>query len=108
MGYCDVRRANPGFLSLMWPWLHAWLSPADHARPANLIFVLAGHMSRKNYALQLFRDGLARRLLISVDRFEIRLVSKMALPIMLDLLKLAQDVPAPLRHFFCFVSRRGT
>jgi hypothetical protein len=80
--------------------LHGWLSPADPARPADLIFVLAGQMNRKHYALQLFREGLAQRLLFSVGRFEIRRFSKMALPIPLDLLKLAQDVPPPQRHFF--------
>jgi len=82
------------------PWLHGRLSSADSARPADLIFVLAGRMSRKHYALQLFRKGLAPRLLFSVARFEIRRFSKMALPIQLDLLKLAQDVPPPQRHFF--------
>jgi uncharacterized SAM-binding protein YcdF (DUF218 family) len=82
------------------PGLHAWLSSADHARPADLIFVLAGRMSRKHYALQLYREGLAPRLLISVGRFEIRRFSKMSLPTQLDLLKQAQDVPPPHRHFF--------
>jgi hypothetical protein len=82
------------------PGLHAWLSSADHPRPANLIFVLAGEMSRKHYALQLFRDGLAPKLLFSVGRFEIRRFSKMALPLPLDLLKHAQGVPPPQRHFF--------
>lgn len=80
--------------------LHAWLSPADQARAADLIFVLAGQMSRKEYALQLFREGLAPRLLFSVDRFEIRRFSKMALPTGLDLLKLAQEMPPPRRHYF--------
>jgi uncharacterized SAM-binding protein YcdF (DUF218 family) len=82
------------------PRLHAWLSSADHARPADLIFVLAGHVSRKEYALQLFREGFSPRLLFSVGRFEIRRFSKMALPIQLDLLKVAQDMPPPRRHFF--------
>jgi hypothetical protein len=82
------------------PRLHAWLSSAGHARPADLIFVLAGHMSRKHYALQLFHERLAPRLLFSVGRFEIRRFSKMALPTQLDLLKLVQDVRPPLRHFF--------
>ncbi len=68
------------------PWLHGWLSPADRARPADLIFVLAGQMSRKHYALQLFRAGLAPRLLFSVSRFEIGRFSMMALPVLLDLL----------------------
>jgi hypothetical protein len=82
------------------PGLHAWLSSADRTRPVDLIFVLAGQMSRKRYALQLFGEGLAPRLLFSVARFEIRRFSKMALPTELDLLKLAQDVPPIRRHFF--------
>jgi len=80
--------------------LHDWLSPADDARPVDLLFVLAGRMGRKDYALQLFLEGLAPKLLFSVARFEIRRFSKMALPVPLDLLKLAQDVPPPERHFF--------
>jgi|SRR5712692_393256 len=80
--------------------LHTWLSSADDSRPVDLIFVLAGGMSRKDYALQLFRKGLAPRLLFSVGRFEIRRFSKMALPIQLDLLEVAQDFPPPQRHFF--------
>src|SRR6266850_4244303 len=86
--------------------LHAWLSSTDHARPADLIFVLAGEMSRKHYAVQLFREGLAPRLLLSVGRFEIRRFSKMALPIQVDLLKQAQDVPPPQRHFFVLFQNR--
>jgi hypothetical protein len=86
--------------------LHAWLSSADRARPANLIFVLAGAMSRKHYALQLFREGLAPRLLFSVGRFEIRRFSKMALPIPLDLLNQVQDVPPPQRHYFVLFQNR--
>jgi hypothetical protein len=82
------------------PGLRAWLSPADQPRPADLLFALAGHMSRKHYALQLFREGLAPRLLFSVGRFEIRRFSKMALPSQLDLLKLAQELPPQQRHYF--------
>jgi uncharacterized SAM-binding protein YcdF (DUF218 family) len=57
-------------------------------------------MNRKQYALQLFREHLAPRLLFSVGRFEIRRFSKMPLPSPLDLLKLAQDLPPQLRHYF--------
>ncbi len=57
-------------------------------------------MHRKEYALELFRQGLAPRLLFSVGRFEIRRFSKMSLPAPLDLLKIAQEVPPPQRHYF--------
>ncbi len=80
--------------------LRAWLSQADLPRSADLIFVLAGRVHRKEYALELFRQGLAPRLLFSVGRFEIRRFSKMPLPAPLDLLKMAQEVPPPQRHYF--------
>lgn len=64
--------------------------------------MLAGRVYRKDYALELFRQGLAPRILFSVGRFEIRRFSKMALPVPLDLLKLAQEVPPPKRHYFVF------
>lgn len=86
--------------------LHAWLSPADAVRPADLLFVLAGQASRKHYALELFRQGLAPRLLFSVARFEIRRFSRMHLPVPLDLLAVAQDVPPPQRHFLVFFQGR--
>jgi uncharacterized SAM-binding protein YcdF (DUF218 family) len=84
------------------PRLHAWLSPVDAPRSADLIFVLAGRMHRKEYALELFRQKLSPRILFSVSRFEIRRFSKMALPVPLDLLKLAQELPPPQRHYFAF------
>jgi hypothetical protein len=57
---------------------------------------------RKEYALELFRRGLSPRILFSVGRFEIRRFSQMPLAVPLDLLKLAQDVPPPQRHYFVF------
>lgn len=80
--------------------LHSWLSWADAPRTADLIFVLAGRMSRKEFAFELFQKGLSNRILLSVGRFEIRRFSKMSLPVPIDLLALAQTVPPPERHFF--------
>ena len=87
---------------LLFPRLRAWLSPTDALRDADLIFVLAGRVYRKDYALELFRQGLAPRIMFSVGRFEIRRFSKMALPVPLDLLKPAQELPPPQRHYFVF------
>jgi uncharacterized SAM-binding protein YcdF (DUF218 family) len=98
-GEC-LNAANQPLLQL--PRLRAWLSPVDAPRSADLIFVLAGRVHRKEYALELFRQGLAPRLLLSVGRFEIRRFSKMVLPVPLDLLKLAQEMPPPQRHYFVF------
>ena len=102
MGYCEESLPTPNRSLPQLPRLHAWLSPADTPRSADLIFVLAGRVYRKEYALELFRQGLAPRILFSVSRFEIRRFSKMALPVSLDLLKLAQEVPPPQRHYFAF------
>ncbi len=88
------------------PTLHTWLSPADPPRSADLIFVLAGRMHRKDYALGLFRQGLAPQILMSVGRFEIRRFSRMTLPVPLDLFGLAQEVPPPRRHYFVFFHGR--
>lgn len=84
------------------PGLHAWLAPADAPRGAELIFVLAGRVHRKEYALGLLRQGLSTRILFSVSRFEIRRFSKMPLPVPLDLLKFAQETPPPQRHYLVF------
>ena len=84
----------------MIPSLTRWLSRTDPLAPAGVIFVLAGRENRKLCGLELFRDGHAPRILLSVARFEIRKFSKTALPIPVDLLKIAADVPAPQRHYF--------
>jgi hypothetical protein len=67
---------------------------------ADLIFVLAGRENRKQFGLELFNHGLAPRILFSVARFEIRRFSKLSLPVPLDLLEVASNVPPPQRHFF--------
>jgi uncharacterized SAM-binding protein YcdF (DUF218 family) len=102
MGYCGERLHTTDRSSHRLSRLRAWLSPADPPNSAELIFVLAGRVHRKQYALELFRQGLAPRLLFSVGRFEIRRFSKMSLPAPLDLLKMAQEVPPPKRHYFVF------
>ena len=79
--------------------VHSYDNPRQNA---DLIFVLAGRENRKLFGLELFNQGLAPRILFSVARFEIRRFSNLALPTQLDLLKLAQDVPPPQRHFFVF------
>lgn len=74
--------------------------PQTSLRTADLLFVLAGRENRKDYGLKLFRQQLAPRIVFSVARFEIRRFSELSLPVPVDLLKLAHDVPPPERHFF--------
>jgi len=57
-------------------------------------------MERKERGLELLRQHVAPAALFSVGRFEIRRFSKMDLPVPLDLLRIAQSVPPPQRHYF--------
>jgi uncharacterized SAM-binding protein YcdF (DUF218 family) len=77
-----------------------WLTGADTPVHADGIFVLAGHKSRKVFAIQLLERGIAPRLLFSVGRFEIRHFPELGLPQTIDLLQMAQGIPPPQRHFF--------
>lgn len=76
------------------------LSIAGESRPSDLIFVLAGRQSRKQYALELFQKGMAPRLLLSVARFDVRKLAALALPACVDLLPRAKSLPPEQRYFF--------
>ena len=80
--------------------LYDWLACADSIADGNLIFAVAGRESRKMFALKLFLEGRAPKLVLSVARFEIRRFDKLPLPVFVDLLSIAAPIPAPRRHFF--------
>ncbi len=80
--------------------LFDWMTRADPPAHADAIFVLAGHKSRKVFAIQLLEQGIAPRLLFSVGRFEIRRFPELGLPQTIDLLQMAQKIPPTQRHFF--------
>src|SRR5579864_1732418 len=80
--------------------LYDWLSPADNPGQGEVIFVLAGRQSRKLYALELFRQGAAGTLLMSVGRFEIRKFAQLSLPADINLQRIASATPPSLRHYF--------
>jgi len=82
-------------------WLYRTLSRNDAPEPADLIFVLAGRMERKRYALDLYRAGFAPRLLLSVGRFEVRKMSGIGFVASEELTRLRDRTPPPERHFFC-------
>jgi hypothetical protein len=75
------------------------LIQADSPAPADVIFVLAGRHERKSYGLQLFRDGLAPRLILSVGRFEVRKMGSLGFE-GLELHERAARLPPGNRHFF--------
>jgi hypothetical protein len=77
-----------------------FLSVDEAPRASDLIFVLAGRPERKTYGLELFREGFAPRLILSVGRFEVRQVARLGLGGDFGLRELAARTPASQRHFF--------
>jgi len=68
-----------------------------------MIFVLAGMPERKTYGLQLFRQGIAPRLILSVGRFEVRQMDDFGFRDLNLREKVARMVPRE-RHFFIELS----
>lgn len=80
--------------------LYDSLTLNDAVQPADLIFVMAGRMERKRYGIELYRNGIAPRLVLSVGRFEVSKMSVLGLE-RLDELKTFRDrTPPGQRHFF--------
>ena len=103
----EVQHTSRG--SLFQP-LRNFLAEADSPKPSDVIFVLAGLPERKVYGLQLFREGLAPRLILSVGRFEVRRIGGLGFND-LNLRDQAARLPPEQRHFFIDIvahSRRVT
>ncbi len=82
------------------------LSPGAGA--ADLIFVMAGRMERKPYGLELYRAGVAPRLVLSVGRFEVSKMGALDLEGLDVLITLRDITPPGERHFFVTVDAVGT
>ncbi len=79
--------------------LSDFLSADSAARRSDLIFVLAGLPERKRFALELFDEGLADRLIVSVGRYEVRQTAAL-LACGAELQQLARETAPQRRHFF--------
>ena len=79
--------------------LRNFLFQADTPQPSDVIFVLAGRPERKVYGLELFRRGIAPRLILSVGRFEVRKMDNLGFQ-GLNLRELTSRLPPGDRHFF--------
>lgn len=77
-----------------------FLSSDEAPQASDLIFVLAGRPERKTYGLELFQDGFAPRLILSVGRFEVRQIARLGLGGDFGLRELAARTPPAERHFF--------
>jgi hypothetical protein len=75
--------------------------------PADLIFVMAGRPERKQYGLELYRAGLAPRLMLSVGRFEVSKMHALGLEGAGELLAVRDRTPPGERHFFVTVDAAG-
>lgn len=87
--------------------LYDRLTLRDAPRPADLIFVLAGRMERKQYGLELYRAGFAPRLLLSIGRYEVSKMGSVDFAGLDELLALRDRTAPAERHFFCEMSASG-
>ena len=70
---------------------------------SDLVFVLAGRVSRKRFALTLVKEHADWQLLLSVGRFEIRRLPDLGLRVPFDLVSRALALKPEQRHFFLSV-----
>jgi uncharacterized SAM-binding protein YcdF (DUF218 family) len=89
--------------------LYESLTLSDRATPADLIYVMAGKMERKDYGLELYQAGLSPRLVLGVGRFEVSKMYRVALEhaVVEELTALRDKTPADQRHFFVKLDPSG-
>ena len=88
-------------------WLYDRLTRNDAPQQADLIFVLAGRMERKQYGLNLFRAGVAPRLLLSIGRFEVSKMRTIDFERVDELIAQRDRTRPDERHFFCEIDSSG-
>jgi len=87
--------------------IYEGLTLNDPVRDADLIFVIAGRMERKQYGLQLFKAGWTPKLILSIGRFEVSKMSRLNLNGIKELIMLRDQTPPQERHFFLTVDASG-
>lgn len=83
--------------------VHDFLDIGKPPEPADCIFAHAGRPERKSFALDLYVQGFAPRVILSVGRFEWRGVPKLGLPDDGGLACLVKETAPEQRHFFLSV-----
>lgn len=101
----EGRRLMPRTLRTFLVRLYSWLACADSTANGDLIFVLAGRKSRKVCGLEMFSQGRAPQLLLSVGRFELRRFADLPFPVQLNLPRRAASVSPPQRHIFVYLDK---
>lgn len=87
-------------MSRLFKWFCERLVCADPLQTSDLIFALAGRQDRKVYALKLFQEGWAERILLSIGRFDVRRFAGLSLPAWPQLWEMRSATPPEQRHFF--------
>ena len=88
--------------------LYERLTRNDPVQPVDLIFVAAGRMERKHFGVELYRAGVAPRLILSVGRFEVSKIGNLDAGLSDGLIALRQATPPDERHFFVEMSAAGS
>lgn len=101
LGTGDERQAVAS--NWFWRGLCEYLVVENCPASADVIFVLAGRPERKIYGLELYRQSFARRIILSVGRFEVRATGQLGFED-LKLRELAAATPPHQRHFFVEIS----
>ena len=107
----SVAKRNPETDASWWHSclhrLYRCLTWNDSVEAVDLIFVMAGRMERKQYGLELYRAGIAPRLILSVGRFEVSKMSRLELQCFHELVALRERTQPDERHFFIKVDVSG-
>jgi uncharacterized SAM-binding protein YcdF (DUF218 family) len=88
-------------------YAHDLLDVSEPVRPADAVVVFAGMRERKPYGLELWREGLAPALVLSVGRFEWRGIPELLLPSDGGLRALVDQTPPWRRHFLITIDGLG-
>lgn len=88
--------------------IYDFLAKSDPVTSCDLVVALAGHPQRKSFALSLFRQGRARRLVLSTGRYEVRHTAAMMPEVAQELLALRDATLPAKRHFWIDISHEQT
>jgi hypothetical protein len=98
-----TNRDNPPGRFPSFNLLCDYLALDDMPSQSDVIFVLAGRPERKAYGLELFQQGIAPRLVLSVGRFEVRKMDAFGFQD-LNMRELVKHMAPKDRHFFVEIS----
>ncbi len=107
MAATATRRSDTSTFRVPLYKLYDSLTIDQAPEPADLIFVLAGRMERKQYGVELYRAGVAPRLLLSVGRFEVSRMRSLDFGSVDELIALRDRIAPDERHFFCDMDSSG-